>query len=231
VKHFSYLQLANPQCWDRYKAFHVTRTPIVHFSTGEVMVTTIPALHQRRHYDSYGIALTSTADSSYQFYLDKDCTQGIPKAWITQGGQQHVAIDFEQKVVTRIQPFLGKNKTNRYLPEHLQTARALWMGPNRLPVALDQIEISRPDKDTRRSFDSKALDEVKTAVTAACRILTDVPRCWTNDKAVAKPCWVGMTTSEIMADLSTNRRKMAQVAKNGIAFPRAESKQDFIYIK
>jgi hypothetical protein len=241
MKHFNFEDLTRAKRWDRYKTFHKIVGPLVAFETGELMLPSQPNINQRRYYGQFDIELATTSDGGFQFYADKECTEAIPQAWLTQGGQQHIAIDYEQKLAIPVKHiFKQKTKDMRYRPKHLDEACALWTGPERMPVALNQLTVSRPDTDIRKSVNKKTLDEVVTAVTAAHRILSDGARAShpRNGPVTVDPQWAGMTVSEIVAQISAesptaapHNSLMARVSYYGFTYPRAESTHDFIYIK
>jgi hypothetical protein len=217
--------------WDRYHAFHATNGPFTEFETGELMVTYTPKPGARRTYAKYGIQLVTTADKNCpQLYLDKACTQPVPPAWVTQGGQQHLAVDLEQKVATALRTEWGKNKKLQYLGKHVEGACALWTGPNRLPVPLAQITVSTPDRSCKRELKDK-LDAARAAITAVAR-MQGLPVPWGTDRLAACKEWVDLTVEEIVAKvLAYDKILIRYAAFNGFSYPRNDTKHDFLYIK
>lgn len=218
--------------WDAYNCFHVSNGPFTEFETGELILRNKPDPSQRKHYDSYGLQLVSTSDARWcpQLYLDKECTEEVKTAWVTQGGQQIIAVDHEQRVAIKVNGRWGvKTQALQFLGSHLQSAAAVWTGPNRLPIPLAKITVSKPDKTVRKELAPK-LDEVRAAVTAAARIQGLLPL-WADDKLTAKPEWADMSVEDIYANVCAENYKMRIVATNGFAYPRAETQHDFLYIK
>jgi hypothetical protein len=218
--------------WDSYRCFYSNHGPFVEFETGEVILTRSPEPDQRKHYDRYGLQLVSTSDTRWcpQLYLDKECTEEVKTAWVTQGGQQILAVDHEQRVAIKVNGRWGiKTDKLQYLGKHLQYAAAVWTGHSRLPIALAEITVSMPDRSVKKDLAAK-LDEVRTAVTAAARIQGLHPA-WHSDKLTAQPDWIEKTVEELCAYVCADEASMRTVATNGFAFPRAETKHEYLYIK
>lgn len=215
--------------WDRYDAFHRKTGPFVEFETGELMIAYDPPNYDRHTYPRYGIELTTTKETHHTFYADKACTQAIPRAWLIQGGQQHIAVDTEQRLATKIGYAFRQRTSQQYLAKHVSSASALWNGANRLPVPINQIVISKPDKDMKRSLPVQLLKDVKATVIAAVRL-----HGWRqngSDRFKAKETWADMTIAEVVKEISQRQCDMIDVAFNGFSYPRVEVRQDFIYIK
>ena len=218
--------------WDSYRCFYNNDGPFVEFETGEVILTRNPEPYQRKHYDRYGLQLVSTSDTRWcpQLYLDKKRTQKVKTAWVTHGGQQILAIDHEQGVAIKVNGSWGiKSGKIQYLGKHLQSAAAVWTGHSRLPIAMAEITVSKPDRSAKKDLAPK-LDEVRTAVTAAARI-QDLRPAWLDSRFVAHPDWVDQTVEEIYAYVCADEGRMRSVATNGFTFPRAETKHEYLYIK
>lgn len=218
--------------WDQYRCFYVTAGPFVEFETGELILRQSPDPNQRKHYDRYGLQLVSTADARWcpQLYLDKECTEAVKPAWVTQGGQQILAVDHEQRVAIKVNGRWGiKTEKLQYLGSHLRSAAAVWTGPNRLPIAMEQITVSRPDRTVAKELSAK-LDELRTVVTAAARIQNLHPA-WHTDKVTADTSWAHKTLEELCAYVCANTSMMRAVATNGFAYPRTETKHEYLYVK
>ena len=212
--------------WDTYRTFYYTKGAFTEFETGELIVNCIPNLDRREHNDRYGIQLTTTAAHDCpKMYLDKDCTTAVPVAWLTQNGQQHVAVDWERKVVVG----LGHKHVTPDLPRHLRFAKALWCGPERLPIPLSKITVSQPDKAIKADIREK-LAEVRAVVTAAVRV-RDLREPYHSDKFTADPRWVDKDTLEIVENLCSNDHWLQMAAFNGFSYPRANTPHDYLYIK
>lgn len=212
--------------WDSYKTFYYNDRAFTEFETGELIVNCIPNLDRREHNDRYGIQLTTTAAHDCpKMYLDKDYTTAVPVAWLTQHGQQHVAVDWERKVVVG----LCQRHEITDLPRHLRFAKALWYGPERLPVPLGKITVSQPDKAIKADIREK-LSEVRAVVTAAVRVRA-LREPYSNDKLAASPRWVEQDVSEIVENLCHNDLWLQLAAFNGFSYPRANTTYDYLYIK
>jgi hypothetical protein len=92
-----------------------------------------------------------------------------------------------------------------------------------------EITVSKPDRSVKKDLAAK-LDEVRTAVTAAARIQGLHPA-WHSDKLTARPDWIEKTVEELCAYVCADQISMRTVATNGFAFPRAETKHEYLYIK
>jgi hypothetical protein len=219
--------------WDYYNCFHASEGPFVEFETGEVILTRKPEPDQRKHYDRYGLQLVSTSDTRWcpQLYLDTKCTEEVKTAWITQGGQQVLAVDHEQRVAIKVNGRWGiKTDKLQYLGKHLQNAAAVWMGPERLPIPMAKITVSRPDRNMVKELTPK-LEQVRTAVRAAARIQGIERPYWDDGRLGIKREWMGMTVEDICAYVCADKIWMRIVAFNGFTHPRAETQHDFLYIK
>jgi hypothetical protein len=218
--------------WDSYQCFYNNHGPFVEFETGEVILTRYPEPSQRKHYERYGIQLVSTADTRWcpQLYLDKACTQEVKTAWVTQGGQQIIAVDHEQRVAIAVSGAWGIKKDKlQYLGKHLNRAAAVWTGHSRLPIPMAEITVSTPDRSVKKELADK-IEDVRAVVTAAARIQGLSPA-WNCDKVTAEPNWIDKTVDEICAYLCADKNLMRIVATNGFAYPRAETKHEYLYIK
>jgi hypothetical protein len=220
--------------WDRYKAFHNQNGLFVEFETGELIITDWPKPGNRKFYPRYDITLSSSSETDLpQLYLDKDCTQPIPQAWLQQGDMQYIAIDHTQNVAVRLHTS-WRTENLQYLPSHVDTAKVLWTGPDRLPVPLAQFVVSQPDKEVRKELAPK-LQDVRAAIRAAVRIQNLSPL-YSGDKMRAEPKWADLSVDEIVekvlvGDDSVSNAWSRMVATNGFAYPRMETKHDYLYIK
>ena len=235
--------------WDRYKAFHNTDWALVEFETGEVIVRSSDKDY-RMMYDKYGIQIVASTDSSCPpLFLDKECTEPCPKAWLTQGGYTPLAIDHEQKVAFELHHpnrrggVPRKNKAN-HLGSHVQDALGYWAGAGRMPIPNGKTEIKRPNPEWRKKVQPVLLAEVIPAITAMHRLAT--PKRWYDDgKYPAQEKWLDSSASEIIDDILGNplnpwrtemddddkKNVMHKVATRGFTYPRSTSQVDFLYIK
>lgn len=228
--------------WDRYGAFHHIENGLVHFDTGEVMVKAHMESHHRRMYDKFGIQLVSTTEKECPLlYFDKECTDLVTKAWLTQDGQQELAIDFEQNcaVAFRYFSWYGKRKyETNILGSHVREASVYWSGAGRLPVPLAKIQVQAPNPEYRKKVLPVLNDEVQPVITAMWR-LSDESKGYqySTNKFRAKETWLDSSGQEIiddiLADLSDYNKTeaMRSIAQHGFRLPRATTEVDFLYIK
>ena len=216
--------------WDRYNAFHAWNRNIVEFETGEVMVVGHPSPDDRHMYDKFNIQLTTTSDSDCPtLYFDKECTKPAKKAWLTWKGQQHLAIDHEQKVAVRLSGG-WRHKANDVLGEHVASATAYWSGAERRPRPLGLIQIHTPDDNYKKKV-LGVLNQARTAVTAVYRMQKDKHRWWNVGKHDAKVEWQDSSVEDIVAEICGNEHDMKAVAEHGFKLPRKCEVVDFLYIK
>ena len=215
--------------FDRYRAFHNTLGPFVEFETGELMITrNYHQPYHRKVWKNYGIHYVSTTDPDCpDLYLDKECTQPVKKAWVTQNGQQCLVVDQEQGVACRVDGNIQPNE-NMHFASHVNQAAVLWTGPNRKPVPRSKISVSQPDSDIRRDLGDK-LKDVKPIVVAAARV-RDL-KTWHDVPLTADYKWTNMSADEICADVLSSDKDMAVVAKNGFSYPRSIQTVDYLYTK
>ena len=218
------------RAWDRFKSFHAWNRNIVEFETGEVMVIGHPYPDDRHMYEKFGIQLVTTSDSKCpDLYLDKECTELCKKAWLNWKGQQHLAIDHEQKVAIRLGSNWRKN-LHPSLGEHVKQATAYWGGAKRRPIPLTMVCIYTPDNEYKKKV-LKTLQEVRVAITAIYRIKEDRHRYWEGYKYEAKPEWHDSSAEDIVAEISKDSMDTKMVAKKGFKLPRKCETVDFLYIK
>jgi len=222
------------RAWDRYNAFHIVNGVFVEFESGELMVTTPPNPDHRKFYPEYNVQLVTTTDKDCpKLYFDKECTQPVKKAWVTQHGHQHLAIDYERKVAvamfdgwsTRITP------TSNVLGDHVSSARAYWSGQERLPIPLGDLKVQTPDPEYKKKM-SRVLSEVRAAVTAIHRMDDSASaRWWGGEVHTAGTSWYDSSASDIIAELSQDKRVMYNVATKGFEYPRKTQTVEFLYVK
>ncbi len=216
--------------WDRYNAFHAFTRNIVEFETGEVMVVGHPNPDDRHMYDKFSIQLTTTSDSDCPtLYFDKECTKPVKKAWLVWKGQQHLAIDHEQKVAIRLSGG-WRHKANDVLGEHVASATAYWSGAERRPRPLGLIQIHTPDNDYKKKV-LGVLNQVRPAVTAIYRMQKDKHHWYDGYKYEAKVEWQDSSVEDIVAELCKKDNDVRDVAKKGFKLPRKCEVVDFLYIK
>ena len=238
--------------WDRYHAFHNNDWAMVEFETGEVMVRSC-AKDFRQMYDKYGIQVVASTDKNCPpLFLDKECTEPCPKAWLTQNGFTPLAIDHEQKVAFQLHhPSYLSKQTNRsvstkpsHLGSHVGSALAYWSGAGRMPIANGKTKIKRPNPEWRKKVLPVLLAEVIPAITAMHR-LSPSKRWYDDGKYPAQESWLDSSASEIIdyilttptaywkQELDDDDKKdiTHKIATKGFSYPRSTSHVDFLYIK
>ena len=228
--------------WDRYGAFHHIDGGLVHFDTGEVMVRANMESYYRQTYNKFGIQLVSTTEKECPaLYFDKECTDLVTKAWLTQDGQQELAIDLEQKCAVAFRYhnwYRGKREAIPALGSHVEQASAYWSGAERMPVPLAKIKVQAPNPEYRKKVQSVLLDEVQPAITAMWRLSDESKRFYySTNRFRAKETWLDSSGQEIIDDIlsETNdydrTERMRSIAQHGFRLPRAMTEVDFLYIK
>jgi hypothetical protein len=97
----------NQMKWDQYEHFHQWRVgngygfSIVQFITGELGVVGTPRPDKRKTYESLGIAITSTADKDFNFFVPGE-SKPIPKAQLNYDGAQNLLVDLKSHRAVRI---------------------------------------------------------------------------------------------------------------------------------
>ena len=221
--------------WDKFGAFHSFHggwsSNIVEFETGELMIIGTPEPGRRHVYDKYNIQLVTTTDYECPaLYLDKECTEPVKKAWVTHGGQQHLAIDYERNVAVALYEGWG-NRKSTVLGAHVNRASAYWAGEQRLPTPLQQIKVQRPDPGYKKEMKT-VLDEANAALTAIWRMDTEGKSTWWDaHKLLAKQEWHDSSAEDIVAEVCADRDMLRAVAEKGFEYPRKTQKVDFLYVK
>jgi hypothetical protein len=236
VKRYEFTHKAKQ--WDLYKQFHANSGPFTEFENGSLIVHSEPNPDRRRMYDRYGIQLVTTSDKECpQLYSHPDAETPLKKAWITQGGQQMLAIDHTNKHVVRLREGWRNAHNMMHLPANIATfARAYWAKPEEKPLPLNHITVSIPDKVIKNSL-SKKLEDVTAVITAMYRMQTDAQKrfYYQSEPMQALHAWDHMTVEEIVTDLTSNEnaagRIMHNIATHGFTYPRAEQRCDYLFIK
>ena len=222
--------------WDRYGAFHNSDWGIVEFETGEVIVRS-SSVDNRMMYDKYGIQIVASTDTECPpLYIDKECTEPCPKAWLTQGGYTPLAIDYEQKVAFQLQTPTRSGQTRKqglhiqnHLGSHVRDARGYWAGHGRLPITNGKTRLQKPNPEYKKKV-LGILNQVQVAVTAAFR-MKEPKNYWNNGVYPAKLEWQDMTVEDIVAEICNDNGAMRDVAMKGFKLPRQLKEVDFLYIK
>ncbi|MDB4338408.1 hypothetical protein OAA02_00345 [bacterium] len=224
------------KAWDRYGAFHNSHWGIVEFETGEVIVRS-SSVDNRMMYDKYGIQIVASTDTECPpLYIDKECTEPCPKAWLTQGGYTPLAIDYEQKVAFQLQTPTRSGQTRKqglhiqnHLGSHVRDARGYWAGHGRLPITNGKTKLQKPNPEYKKKV-LGILNQVQVAVTAAFR-MKEPKNYWNNGVYPAKLEWQDMTVEDIVAEICNDNGAMRDVAMKGFKLPRQLKEVDFLYIK
>jgi|LWDU01.1.fsa_nt_gi hypothetical protein len=219
------------RAWDEYNAFHIRAGVFTEFESGEMMVNTTPHPDGRKFYPEYNVQLATTTDKDCpKLYFDKECTQPVKKAWVTQHGHQHLAIDYERKVAIAL--FEGwRHHQPTILGDHVNTASAYWAGQERLPVPLAKIKVQTPDPEYKKKM-VNVLNEVRAAVAAIHRMNDDgASNWWYESQHMAKEEWQDSSTSDIIAELSQDKQVMYNIATKGFEYPRKTQEMEFLYVK
>ena len=222
--------------WDRYGAFHNSDWGIVEFETGEVIVRS-SSVDNRMMYDKYGIQIVASTDTECPpLYIDKECTEPCPKAWLTQGGYTPLAIDYERKVAFQLHPPTRSGETAKqglqiqnHLGSHVRDARGYWAGHGRLPITNGKTKLQKPNPEYKKKV-LGILNQVQVAFTAAFR-MKEPKTYWNNGVYPAKLEWQDMTVEDIVAEICNDNGAMRDVAMKGFKLPRQLKEVDFLYIK
>lgn len=239
--------------WDQLKCFHYPSSGFTEYETGEVIVTN-PSSDNR--WDSkarpnkFGIELTTSRDCALDLFTDSKCTQKVKRAWLLQYGQQEMAVDYEQKVVVRLNGcYSGYGHTQprfnnkaRHLPSQYRHAQAFWPRHGELPVPLKHFVVSRPDRTIKKTLADK-LKLVRPVIMANIRINPPSQKSYygrnafeNQDRYRANPKWVDTPVGDIVAEILALANHSGDVdrysiAHNGFSYPRADETCDFLYIK
>jgi hypothetical protein len=136
----------NQMKWDQYEHFHQWRVgngygfSIVQFITGELGVVGTPRPDMRKTYESLGIAITSTADKDFNFFVPGE-SKPIPKAQLNYGGMQYLLVDLDAQRAVRIG---FQYMRNQNLPLHLRRMSAAIPIEGGLPVGAP-VSVYKPD--------------------------------------------------------------------------------------
>lgn len=241
MKHVNFSNV--DKSWDRYGAFHRIDGGLVHFDTGEVMVRANMESYYRQTYKEFGIQLVATTEKECPaLYFDKECTDLVTKAWLTQDGQQELAIDLEQKCAVAFRYhnwYRGKREAIPALGSHVEQASAYWSGAERMPVPLAKIRVQAPLPEYRKKVQSVLFDEVQPAITAMWRVSEASKGYGYNTRKYrAKESWLDSSAQEIIDDIFSSEisdynknEAMRSIAQHGFRLPRAMTEVDFLYIK
>ena len=219
--------------WDSRKVFHYEYSGFTEFENGELIINHTN-IHCRGYQNKYDVRMTTTRDCGMQLYLDEKCTQPVKKAWLLQGGQQDMALDYEQGMAVHLSGGWGGAFKSRELPEQYHGAHAFWPRAKQPPIPLSQFTVSKPDRSIKKALVDK-LDDIRAAITAMVRINPSTRR-WvgTDRKHLADPQWLDMPVNDIITSLASgtsygdDTRRYA-ITHNGFSYPRADTYHDYLY--
>ncbi len=229
--------------WDDRSCFYNSayRSDFVTFETGELIATGCRS-ENRRFYEYYGVTLTSSVENTTPLFLDEKRTQPVKQAWLTQGGQQLMAIDHEQKVAVHLAPNFSW-RPQKKLPQQYWGALAIWPRSEVKPTALSSFSVSKPLRGKVVSDLRSKLADARAIVSAAFRINPKLywpydPKVYAYEAAQKYPVsqdWVGLTAKEISDFVlsgaqKNNWRFLRFVGPNGFQLPRAVTQHDYLYI-
>jgi hypothetical protein len=128
--------------------------------------------------------------------------------------------------------FEGWNRgKSTILGDHVTNASTYWAGQERLPIPLEKIKVQTPDPEYKKKM-SRVLSEVRAAVTAIHRMDDSASaRWWGGVVHTAGTSWYDSSASDIIAELSQDKRVMYNVATKGFEYPRKTQEVDFLYVK
>ena len=234
--------------WDTHQCFHASRDGFTEYETGELIIDNPTPANRTGSVSSnnkYGIGITTTRRTFTPLYLDHDCTQPIKPAWLLQGGQQDMALDFEQLVAVRLRgsssgfghSYCAPSTKAKHLPKQFYKAQAFWPRAGELPIPLSQFTVSKPDRTLKKRLVDK-LDIVRTTVSAAVRMNPPAVKLTPTQqyKYNVKPSWTEMSVSYIVGYLMDgtaygNHMDRYSIIHNGWDYPRNETQHDFLYFK
>lgn len=139
--------------WDTYKQFHVSHgsgsgyrygsKPFVQFESGEFLVRKVKfSPHERKEYESLGIAVTFTTTTDYKFALP-DGTP-VPNAWVTHNGGQSLLVDLVRQRAYKLHYTFNRQGRASQVPAFARSAAIYFANPDADPVCAP-IEVARPD--------------------------------------------------------------------------------------
>ena len=219
--------------WDRRKVFHYSESGFTEFENGELIIHDTNTRY-RGYKNKYDVRMTTTRNCGMQLYLDEECTQPVKKAWLLQGGQQNMALDYEQGMAVHLSGGYRGSTKSCELPQQYHGAHAFWPRAKQLPIPLTQFTVSKPDRSIKKELIDK-LDDIRAAITAAIRI-NPAKHIYarTDHKYLATPRWLEMSVTGIVTSLTagtgySDDRDRYAIAHNGFSYPRADTYHDYLY--
>jgi hypothetical protein len=200
------------QKWDAYQAFHIHYNshghpngsgPFVQFDTGEFMALDhSPDPDHRCHQRDWNTQIVSSEDEDCPcFWREPERQNPVPKAWLSDGGQQIFWVDYELGVALALDSgaTFYNHKTKRYEPrEHVtfldyvperlaHYALIYYKGPNSYPLG-PPVKLSQPRKLLKEQKDhiQALIDQARAWADMTKENLVYPSRSLTNDLLVSR---------------------------------------------
>ena len=160
--------------WDKFRAFHrcfgmrntwTIDGPIVHFDTGEAMVTRSKwDPDDRKTYNDLRIQVLGTNDDTLRkFFLVEDLERPVPKSWVTREGTQTLWLDLDHEMAVALDAPMTADTMER-VPLRLRPhAKVYYTGEDQPPIG-GPIIVSRP-----KTHPKGLLEHVK-GIESACTV-------------------------------------------------------------
>ena len=174
--------------WDTYRRTHVVDGHFIQFETDEVIYTRVkPDPDDRKLFKSRNVQIVSTTDHDCPpLTTPVEPGKALPRAWLSDGGQQILAIDHEFGVAVGIQHSFSRavdgavanlllTEDLRYrVPAWLSSANlrftVYWGGPG-MPPAGAPVSVSRPLRDTLTAEQLQHLSDTKAQADAWAELM------------------------------------------------------------
>ena len=134
------------QYWDEYNAFYTKLQGdlFTHFLTGEFRCNSAaPIPHQRRIYEEYGVALTASIDSMYNFFTPTGLA--VKTAWLNNYGVQYYLIDMTSMRAVNLWN-TQDTRSARRCSDNLRNSAAYFVAQDAMPVGGEPCKYAYPDK-------------------------------------------------------------------------------------
>lgn len=212
--------------YDRFKASHmlIDNNSMVLFDTGELIYTDPrPDPGQRHNYSEVSVAIYATTDEPMPtLYLPNG--DPVAKAWLDDGGQQHLMVDREMNRAVRIDgPYRRKSSSGKMppliegIPHRFQEGVFGYIGgPGCNPIGTGKIAVHQPIKKWLTPEELEHCNMIETTFRAAAK-LTDhecIRQSSMNRGIAAALLLKCQTWQDIPAD------QMAMLYHNGISKKR-----------
>lgn len=208
------------QMWDDFGAFYNNYQGFIILSTGERFYTNAAPKPDNRHfYRELGVTITATTDDDCPDLYHEG--RKVPKAWLTQGGSQYLAIDHEHNRAVGLMKCARYGRGGRHshttppaghegIPSHLHYRYAVyWGGEHALPLG-KPITISKPLTITKEQ--QQKLRALKDQIAAWLGLHDQLDAGWSHIKIDGKlypnvgQISVRHLLDKTITDLSTQER-------------------------